>query len=416
MSTYGEVDLDETPCIFTSCGHIFTIESLDGVMNMAEYYKLDITGMPSAINGPSVPFSYKELKYCPDCRSSLVDIERYGRIVKRAVLDESTKKFVSWSNNACARFAVDIQREQEKLLATRESFEIPKGAFQLDGGLKLTLPRILKIAGNNRRYRAYTSLRERMGKLARQVETDEQPFQRVRELVEIARRRAAPEPGPAEFKFDSTILQTGASLLIVSQGLRLDCIVYNDLAFLWQKLDPTKRPTLRVDFKEQRRACDQLIDAAETWKYPLHEVEGHVLWAQFVAVELLFQDKDADTVVDTDTLSQTAEIHLETAQKLCEKNPAQTRAVAEQVAEARRMLEGLEMRMIVQTMAREFSGTGHWYRCVNNHPFTIGECGMPMSLATCPDCGAGIGGLNHVAVAGVESARDIEEEFGGLHI
>ncbi|KAJ5670146.1 uncharacterized protein N7477_005509 [Penicillium maclennaniae] len=52
--------------------------------------------------------------------------------------------------------------------------------------------------------------------------------------------------------------------------------------------------------------------------------------------------------------------------------------------------------------------SGHWYNCVNGHPFAIGECGMPMEQARCPECGARIGGQNHTAVEGVSRAREME--------
>jgi len=67
-----------------------------------------------------------------------------------------------------------------------------------------------------------------------------------------------------------------------------------------------------------------------------------------------------------------------------------------------------EMKAVYDAMRREFGGTGHWYHCMNGHLFTIGECGMPMRLARCPQCGAQIGGQNHRAVAGVTSAMDLE--------
>ncbi|EMT61043.1 NFX1-type zinc finger-containing protein 1 [Fusarium odoratissimum] len=52
--------------------------------------------------------------------------------------------------------------------------------------------------------------------------------------------------------------------------------------------------------------------------------------------------------------------------------------------------------------------SGHWYHCVNGHPFAIGECGMPMEEARCSECGAPIGGRNHQAVDGVTRAEDME--------
>jgi hypothetical protein len=67
-----------------------------------------------------------------------------------------------------------------------------------------------------------------------------------------------------------------------------------------------------------------------------------------------------------------------------------------------------ELRAVYRAMAGEFMGTGHWYTCANGHPFTIGECGMPMQEARCPECGAPVGGQNHQPVAGVNRADDIE--------
>lgn len=74
------------------------------------------------------------------------------------------------------------------------------------------------------------------------------------------------------------------------------------------------------------------------------------------------------------------------------------------------------MRMVIAAMQGEFSGTGHWYRCENGHPFTVGECGMPMEAARCPQCDAPIGGRNHQSAAGVQHARDIERDFGNMSL
>jgi hypothetical protein len=53
--------------------------------------------------------------------------------------------------------------------------------------------------------------------------------------------------------------------------------------------------------------------------------------------------------------------------------------------------------------------SGHWYNCENGHPFAIGDCGMPMELARCPECGAQVGGQHHRAVDGVTRAMGMED-------
>ena len=37
-----------------------------------------------------------------------------------------------------------------------------------------------------------------------------------------------------------------------------------------------------------------------------------------------------------------------------------------------------------------------WYRCPNGHYYVVGDCGRTMQLSRCPDCGASIGGMNHI--------------------
>ncbi|XP_066560678.1 E3 ubiquitin-protein ligase rnf213-alpha [Amia ocellicauda] len=51
-------------------------------------------------------------------------------------------------------------------------------------------------------------------------------------------------------------------------------------------------------------------------------------------------------------------------------------------------------------VAQNALGPLQWYLCPNGHPCTIGECGQPMEISKCVDCGAVIGGENHRAVQG----------------
>lgn len=92
----------------------------------------------------------------------------------------------------------------------------------------------------------------------------------------------------------------------------------------------------------------------------------------------------------------------------------------DKAAEVRRMLcESLstsEMGMVVRAMAREFRGTGNWYHCANGHSFTVGECGMPMDFARCPECGSGVGGQTDRPKEGVTRAADIEERLIGMQL
>jgi len=49
---------------------------------------------------------------------------------------------------------------------------------------------------------------------------------------------------------------------------------------------------------------------------------------------------------------------------------------------------------------------GHIHRCPNDHWFVIGECGGPMEVAICPDCGSRVGGTHHNFLPGQSRTRD----------
>ncbi|KAF9155352.1 hypothetical protein BG015_010198 [Linnemannia schmuckeri] len=63
---------------------------------------------------------------------------------------------------------------------------------------------------------------------------------------------------------------------------------------------------------------------------------------------------------------------------------------------------------IFRAVSEHMRGSGHWYQCPNGHPYAIGECGMAMEQARCPECGASIGGGEHALLQ--SNRRDLEME------
>lgn len=426
MLSYAEVDLAESPCIVTPCGHVFTVESLDGVMSMSDHYNVDpTTGMPVSIRGSSEPFSYKEMKVCPDCRGSLRSMPRYGRIVRRALLDESTKKFIAWSNSKYIELAEQLQRELEELRENRDNAKFP-AADQVVGLSPLPPTRALRnIKGMGPRYRRISTLHTNIDDFLQKVVKDEQPFKRARDMVETIRRRRLEdeEEGIGRFDFDQEVLQTRGQLLASSLVIRCDIITISDFVALWNQgqTGPSKSG-LYLQLSTSRQDCERLITAAKQTLNLLQQAEGQIYWAHLAALECNVMENRVDGEADAvlQELKAAAERRLDNAQGLCEQYPNQTKTIAHEIPEVRRMLREnsyeSQMKMVVAAMATEFSGTGHWYRCVNGHPFTVGECGMPMQRARCPQCDAPIGGQNHQAAEGVQHAGDIERRFGNMRL
>ena len=61
-------------------------------------------------------------------------------------------------------------------------------------------------------------------------------------------------------------------------------------------------------------------------------------------------------------------------------------------------------------LAMKQSGESHpgWYTCPNGHRYTVGNCTKPMEKSKCVECGAVIGGQDHVSVAGNRQLNDQE--------
>ncbi|KAL9628028.1 MAG: hypothetical protein Q9204_006164, partial [Flavoplaca sp. TL-2023a] len=114
-----------------------------------------------------------------------------------------------------------------------------------------------------------------------------------------------------------------------------------------------------------------------------------------------------------------------TAREICTEYQGQTAGMLSEIEDVEKALRDStfytsvtneEKAAVYAAMASDFRGTGHWYYCANGHPFTVGECGMPMQTSRCPQCGATVGGERHTAVEGVRRAADMDEQFGRLLI
>ncbi|OGM43850.1 NF-X1 finger and helicase domain protein [Aspergillus bombycis] len=421
--TYKEIDLDENPCIFPPCGHFLTVESMDAQMDLGKHYMLDEMGKPFSISKSSEPFSISDVPNCATCRGSLRSISRYGRLVRRALLDEATKKFILYLNQKY----VPMAQELAQLVAQLPDHEgtAAAKAFQNDLTLKVQGPPDHQIRlmhqhlkkNDSTRWKDMILLRQQVTEYYQNVKVEEQPFNQVRNMVEDARRR---KRKTGQFEFDETVLQTKGCIQAASLLLRLDTALIGDFLTLYKQTPGgSNKCVLHLDLQANRKEGEKLTAMAVTSQRVLQQVEGYLFRAQLCALEC--QSSDQPTRAD-DLLSEGNEC-IEQAQKLCATH--QVHGLADEIEGTLKMLRGStfytpvtsEERMaVVAAMAREFRGTGHWYRCVNGHFFTIGECGGAMQISTCSECGARIGGQGHQTVAGVTRAADLEENLARLII
>ncbi|KAF2128236.1 P-loop containing nucleoside triphosphate hydrolase protein [Dothidotthia symphoricarpi CBS 119687] len=424
-STFEDIDLDEEPCIVPPCGHIITLESMDGHMSMSDFYTQDSEGSIVGLKHSAEPFSASEMKKCPTCRGPLRNLNRYSRIVRRALIDEATKKFIVWANTEFVplvtrmqavetQFREDPTDDQRKFDKVSLEFSLP-GPLQLKGSRENQISQISTLTRQDDRYKTITKLRRDVKRFLQQVDEKEQPFGRIYDLVQDARRHRKLD---IDLHSKVDILQVRNRLLATVLLIRCDYTIL--LAFLTDRKGEANL-TIQVDLSMNRKDCEALIAESQSRIQPGNYVEGLLYWARFFALERNL----AEPGTELTELLEKAREYLRHAHLLCDQYPGQTIGMRSEVEEVEKMLRDSTFYMPVSNeekaavyaaMARDFRGTGHWYYCENGHPFTVGECGMPMETSQCPQCGSPVGGQNHRSVGGVRSATDLEHQFGGLGI
>lgn len=409
---------------------------MDGHMEFYSHYQLiseDGETITSILDA-AAPFSSTDVKRCPTCRASLQNVARYGRIVRRAQLDENTKRFIVWANKCYTTIAYDLNLQLDFLAQNEESFSQPEyqairpATVQLKG-----VPRtqIMALKFCNVRYKDIRVAREKAMALQGSVKKAQQPYNRVRTLVLSAARRQGTN---LPFSFDESIIQFKYELLTTGLLLRCDMLLLHDFIDIDKRLRK-ETDELQIDLSSYRIRCLEWIKESEEAAKIRCETEGHIYFAHFCAIEKTaggifteFALDEAESQLEREIVTSLAldqaKDHLERAKGLIDQHPNQTRGLSEELETVstmlfqdyfQRVLTSAARKEILQAMATELRGTGHWYYCQAGHPFTIGECGMPMELASCPECGARIGGTSHQFVDGVTQATDLESELPAQH-
>ncbi|KAI9241316.1 MAG: hypothetical protein BYD32DRAFT_66872 [Podila humilis] len=117
MASLGETDVDDDPILVLTCGHALTMTTLDGMMEMSNYYEQEsdpATG--NTLYTAKLPLPGSEVKQvpCPSCRKPIMRLLRYGRRIKDAQLSMRLKKYQIFQENTMveAKGRFDVARIQ----------------------------------------------------------------------------------------------------------------------------------------------------------------------------------------------------------------------------------------------------------------------------------------------------------------
>ncbi|OJJ46412.1 hypothetical protein ASPZODRAFT_2129422 [Penicilliopsis zonata CBS 506.65] len=429
MGTYHNINADEDPLVFLSCNHFYTVSSLDGAMGLKDYYDVDpdtgkvVRPKPSrrVANGESTILG------CPECRTPLRNIDRYNRIVKKALLDESTRRFIVKANrdlgtllDELGSWEVIVDKERAKLVGSWPE-STTSSAAKKSTEVQAAVAEYQHTARH---------LESRIEKFIKSVAAVEQPYGKMNNLLAtfLARQQSGGMPHPA-MPMDESAVQTGFHL-------RGRCLqIRFAWAMLWDyrtisvniSVDSRIRDELREvigrKFDEVTAKCLAIKEASQMANFLPQQVESMVFYVLFSSLAVRHAEESDCPLSEMASIEHIEEVSqvLRECESIVAAHPGTLAFLRNDIDKARKLFRGdtfytavttEETRQVYQAMATQFSGTGHWYYCRNNHPFTIGECGMPTEAAQCPQCGEGVGGYDHQPLPGVRRAEDLEAAYG----
>ncbi|KAF2018601.1 NFX1-type zinc finger-containing protein 1, partial [Aaosphaeria arxii CBS 175.79] len=432
FKTYAEIDVTSTPIVVLGCGHFFTAETLDGMMGMSEVYGMDSSGSMIGLKdisgslAPSVP-------KCPNCNLPVRQYatQRFNRVINRAVIDEMSRRFLASGQMRLTRLGQEVKELEEKLTRTQSAFLHPPLNSQIVNGGHEKVTVISKKQLKDRYNRAM-ELSILIKRFQKEFADRHQPAQKLHQAtLHAIRRNASLEDAFANLGVSDTTpvperdrrIALGAQILYI----KIECVSIEDKlsVFVAPGLENTDDSSTPESWavkltKPFLKNCNGFIDSCTKESLPQLAVQAIIFFSRVVFSFHSMRILGTESRAMAKQFVEQAKELLQNAIELCQqpfRDAEQLKVAVEHSLEllGREWYEEVtaeELQAIKDAMVSGGRGisthSGHWYNCVNGHPFAIGECGMPMQLARCPECGAPIGGQNHTAVDGVSRATDME--------
>ncbi|KAM0157524.1 hypothetical protein ACHAPG_004647 [Botrytis cinerea] len=424
LKLFREIDLEDTPIIALACGHFFTAESLDGVVGMSEVYQQNIHGDFTAIKETTSLAS--SVPQCPDCQCPLRQYAtpRYNRVINRAVIDEMSK-----------RFLVSGQVELR---------ELEKSTLHLEEEFENSAPGLIQAVDNPWTEIKVNELLEKRNHKARQLEKavmrfcekfkdKHQPATKLHNAIVISIRKHPLENLLCGLTITDQDRTSPRDRRIAFAGtgamLRVQCLTLTDGFTIAHKLR-SRNSSIKISggppdqlSKPFFKSCLSHIESCRDESLPRLAVEGILYFAKIARLFDSYTRSAANSEAgerDYPSPIEKAKRLLDEAKALCKEgfqNADSLLAAVENSIKylSREWYEEVtkeELDAIKNAMVSGRGGiathSGHWYECKKGHPFAIGECGMPMEEARCPECGSRIGGQSHDFIEGVVRSERME--------
>eukprot|EP00835_Amoeboradix_gromovi_P004905 NODE_416_length_9017_cov_0.133326.p1 type:complete len:1886 gc:universal NODE_416_length_9017_cov_0.133326:185-5842(+) len=369
METLKEVDLNKNPIVIFPCHHFRTIESADGLLEMNKYFE-DSTGTPLQLaNIISFP-------KCPECRGLIINIPRYARIWKKAMIDYCSHKFKARYQEKTSTLQLCLLNGINKKLKKNE-LPMDKAQNYYKTNIARIESEIKEINNEDPHLRILETLQD-ISTIDYLKIRDQKSLNALKELKMMAVSNV--------FEYLGKHLDKGQSEEVV--------------AFI------DKIKTEGIGYYEECKA--NAVEAKLLFK----EFDIDISYIQMLVKHLGVLSKIYPEINDDDVAGVKKEIQLiqlkfnNYAIEMPEKKVF-INEKSQSLIECSLAVTSIEqgsyafiLKSVVKAMERENGRPLIFYECPNGHLYTIGECGMAMEESICPTCGATIGGAHHSSATG----------------
>ncbi|KAF3937521.1 hypothetical protein ABW19_dt0208308 [Dactylella cylindrospora] len=384
---YSEVNVNDTPMVFLTCGHFYTCSSLDGYMKLSSYYQ---DGESRArTNEETHPIG------CPKCRTPLRDINRYNRAVKGELLNQSTRKFSIYSYDTYQTLLKRSYEFEANAKELRRQF-INKWKESDFGKSRIDRQKILQVYKNPGR-----SILVQIDKYNASVAEADQPLAKINAMFSAAVSRHTKPGEPAlpskQFSYNG----------LLERGRCLELRVHWLMLWDWHLI--SRDDSVALQFRESlRESISSDLRALITKAKDLHakcqkspslmkfQIQAAMFRGLFTILNIQnAKDKNAafDSATETEMRKREAE-NLRQALVLCSRHPVTAGYLREQLVAVEDFIaqDVYEPSVTTEREKRaneeneESIGISNWAYCRNNHSYIVGHLETSAESAACPFC------------------------------
>lgn len=446
MKDYRDVGLDEDPCVFFSCGHFQSRSSMDQHLDMQQFFNLADDGTPSSIKGVLRPFSIPKVACCAHCRGSLRDIPRYGRIIRRPLLDNVLKECISWSDAKFFELNARLAEEARDLNRHTDYRRLPTSSdqsslrIQLEGHMQNQIEGLRNSIGQDR-YTGLAVLYNEIGIYAREMDAKEENFRKVAGLMKQAKENNEAAHRSTGLALHEPFVHPRGHILAMDLYLRCNITAVADFLKLKRGTHSTgiticDRTRFQGNVTSNLKCSLDLIRCAKDTHRQIFEAQGHLYFAWFCGFARAFGEDIQTRAGEIPPVTAYGSVlamsgsaatyndfkysgldHISKARGIHESCDLKSQHLEEEIETVEFFVrEGwLDGGSVCEgskdwytAVTQNSNGTGSWDACDNGHPFKNSRsASMPLGQLQCVECGLIVADNGHVSE---ENAPRVAEE------